>query len=68
MAHALIILHTRLFQKNFFNGYRFTVQKNTESYPSEMEDLQGGSDVSQKDDDPFASVPGTLSKFLTGFV
>ena len=31
-----------------------------------MEDLQREGDVSQKDDDPFASVPGTLSKFLTG--
>ena len=33
-----------------------------------MEDLQNDGDVSQKDDDPFASVPGTLSKLLTGFV
>ena len=31
-----------------------------------MEDLQSEGDVSHKDDDPFASVPGTLSKFLTG--
>ena len=33
-----------------------------------MEDLQGDRDASQSDDDPFASVPGTLSKLLTGFV
>lgn len=31
-----------------------------------MEDLQSDGDASQKDDDPFASVSGTLSKFLTG--
>ena len=31
-----------------------------------MEGIQSDGDVSQKDDDPFASVPGTLSKFLTG--
>ena len=31
-----------------------------------MEELQSDCNVSQKDDDPFASVPGTLSKFLTG--